>query len=657
MMSFEVPFEALGLMLLHFCWQGAVIAGAARVVGLAVPGLKPRVRYNVHLLALIAMAITALMTFGWEWARLASHETVPADVVSFPAGTGAASGLAFKDVLPWLDTVWALGVIALSARMMGGLWLIHRLSAEAVAAPDGLVARFTEAARAMGLKTVRLRMHPGIDGPFVVGIVRSVVYLPVSAVSALTPDQLDAVLAHELEHIRRADFAWNLLQTAIETLFFYHPAVWWLGKSLRDQRELACDDAAVTLCRDPLVYASALLELEERRRPARALAPTLAMALGGKDGSLLARVRRVLGEGTDGKRSPARPVLVAAPLVVAVLAALAVPVSQVAAHGTEPGKKQCRIKAAESIVGSTIDTNDLKAADETAGDTESAAADESPAAEATEADVEPKDFWSGLTQKPLDESRVEAFKLKADKVAKAWKIKAKDWTFDTAEWKQDAATWKAQSKAWADQARAMAEQATASIDQNELRRAQAEGLAEGAEQARRQAEAMADQNSRQARALHLAAEQLARQARALRAEAPEPPEAPEAAEAPEPPAAPEAAMPPAPAPALPPAAPKAPAAPKPPAPLASLETPVVFATRTMTLTPSGTLHVLEPMTVQKPIVVALGRLPDARPTPIPSPDPVSDVEIRAVAHPVVIINRKIMVRPDVQVRVVTDGHG
>ncbi len=661
MLSLEVPFQALGLTLVHFCWQGAVIAGAARLAGLAAPGVKPGTRYNIHLLALIAMAVTALITFAWEWTRLATHETVAADVVSFGTGTAAAQGLAFKNVLPWLDTVWALGVIALSARMMGGLWLIHRLSAGAVAVPEALAARFAEILRTTGLKNVRLRMHPGIDGPFVVGVFRSIVYLPVSAVSMLTPDQIDAVLAHELEHIRRADFAWNLLQTAIETLFFYHPAVWWLGKSLRDQRELACDDAAVTLCRDPLTYATALLALEERR-PARKAAPTLAMALGGKDGSLLVRVRRILGDAPRSGNAPARPALMAAPLIVAMLAALAVPAAQVAAHATETSKKQCRIKATEGTGGSGVETRTLSSETATVTSTSSvdADADESPAAEATDTDVEPRDFWSGLRSKPLDEIRVEALKIKADKVVKAWKIKAKDWKFDTSEWTQDAAAWQAKSQAWADQARAQAEviadQARASIDESELRRVQADGLREGAEQARRQADAMADQTSREARSLRRAAEQLARQSRELRAEAPEAPEPPEAAEPPEAPEAPEAAEPPAPprAPAAPPAvsAPKPPAAPRAPAPLAGLDTRVVF---TRSLVPQGPLHIIEPVIPQKPIVVALGQLPDARPMAIPIPNPVTDVFIHTNTNMVVVKTGKIAVNRNAQVHVVVDG--
>ena len=92
---------------------------------------------------------------------------------------------------------------------------------------------------------------------------------------ALSPEQLEAVLAHELAHVRRADYLWNLIQTMAETLLFFHPAVWWLGRRLREQRELCCDDVAVQSCADPLVYATALLRLEERRSQRLSLAMAL----------------------------------------------------------------------------------------------------------------------------------------------------------------------------------------------------------------------------------------------------------------------------------------------------------------------------------------------------------------------------------------------
>jgi BlaR1 peptidase M56 len=102
------------------------------------------------------------------------------------------------------------------------------------------------------------------------------------------------VLAHELAHVRRADYFWNLVQTVVETLFFFHPAVWWVGRNVRQQRELCCDDIALETCSDPVVYASALLRLEEERRTRL----HLAMALDGHQSrfGLRQRIGGILGE-------------------------------------------------------------------------------------------------------------------------------------------------------------------------------------------------------------------------------------------------------------------------------------------------------------------------------------------------------------------------
>jgi hypothetical protein len=121
-----------------------------------------------------------------------------------------------------------------------------------------------------------------------VGWLKPVVLLPAVAVSGLTPSQIEALIAHELAHVRRHDYFVNLLQAAVETLLFYHPAVWWVSKQVRAEREHCCDDLAVGVC-DRLVYVSALSDLAAMSVPRTALAAT--------GGSLLTRVKRILGPG------------------------------------------------------------------------------------------------------------------------------------------------------------------------------------------------------------------------------------------------------------------------------------------------------------------------------------------------------------------------
>lgn len=491
--QFQVLFQALGLTLVHFCWQGALIAAVAKLADMALPSQKPKTRYALSLGALIAMAGAAVMTFAYEQIRL-SQVTVPvAPLPELPAAPLVQAN-PLTPLLPWLDAVWAGGVLLLSLRMLMGLWTIHRLSSGAVLVPEAVAARFARAVRDAGLRPVRIRMHPRIDGPFVVGLFRSVVYLPVSAVTTLSPDQLDAVLAHEIEHIRRADFAWNLLQTVLETLFFYHPAVWWLGRALREQRELCCDDAAVRSCDDPLTYATALLSLEEQRR----VQPHLAMALNGNDRgpSLLSRIGRILGDTPMTSRSTppsaARPVLFAVPLVLVTLAALAVPAAQVAANTAPAAKKQCNIKSPESVTPG----NPAQAAAAKADDQDQAS-DESPAAEATDADVEPQNFWSGLmpkSSKPMKAIEGKEWKEKAEKINKEWK---------------------SQNWAWVKQAQDWASSTAGFGNQQDIQRANIDALRQAADETRRQAEQVRNQDARQADMLSEAAERMARNAEAM----------------------------------------------------------------------------------------------------------------------------------------------
>jgi bla regulator protein blaR1 len=162
-----------------------------------------------------------------------------------------------------------------------------------------------------------LRVSDEVISPLAMGIWRVTVILPMSAVMGLSREELEAVMAHELGHVRRWDYIWNLLQTAVESVLFFHPAVWWLSRIVRERREVCCDEIAVRSCAGAAIYARALLRLEEHRT----VQLRLAMALQGCGGSLLARVRNVLGEGMameSGMKSGAS-VAAAGALVMALL--------------------------------------------------------------------------------------------------------------------------------------------------------------------------------------------------------------------------------------------------------------------------------------------------------------------------------------------------
>jgi hypothetical protein len=183
------------------------------------------------------------------------------------------------------------GVGLLSVRVLGGWLVVQRLkrSGRALSHDSWHQAAGRLCRRMRIWLPVRLCESALVDVPTVIGWLRPVVLLPASTLVGLSPAQLEALLAHELAHVRRLDYLVNLAQTFGETLLFYHPAVWWVSHRMRVEREHCCDDAAVAVCGDAVGYARALAELEELR----AIAPSLAVAASG--GSLWRRVARLVG--------------------------------------------------------------------------------------------------------------------------------------------------------------------------------------------------------------------------------------------------------------------------------------------------------------------------------------------------------------------------
>jgi beta-lactamase regulating signal transducer with metallopeptidase domain len=306
--------QALAWTLIHFCWQAAAIAAGYRLLSFALARRSSNARYVAALAAMLLMLVASIATFAWQM----RFESVPVYVPATDATTAATqdrSGFKISPVLtpvetsqrlpasqslstllPWIDAFWVIGVVVLSCRSIGGWWLIRQLRVTAtVEAPAVAKASFRRIQAALGLtRPVLLRVSSAIAGPVTVGALRAMVLLPLSAATSLSPEELEVVLAHELAHVRRADFFWNLVQTMIETLFFFHPAVWWMGARIRHERELCCDDLALKVCPDPLVYARALFRLEEQRSTHL----ELAMALDGHQSrqTLRMRIARILGE-------------------------------------------------------------------------------------------------------------------------------------------------------------------------------------------------------------------------------------------------------------------------------------------------------------------------------------------------------------------------
>lgn len=314
--------HALGWALVHFVWQGAALAVLLALALAVTRQTAARTRYALSLLTLAAMLVLPVATglrlyesaliesptgpFASEVA-LSEPET-RSSVPDSPAPSATytrtstvdqpvaktARFTAIRDLmnpaLPWLVVLWVAGVVALSVRLGHGWIMARRLRIDGTRATSASLQQALErlAARMRVSRPVQLLESLLVEVPAVIGWLRPVILVPASALTGLTPQQLEVLLAHELAHVHRHDYLVNVIQCVIETLLFYHPAVWWVSRRVRDEREHCCDDLVVRLCGDRHLYASALVDME-RLRPAT---PRLALAATG--GSLLNRVKRLI---------------------------------------------------------------------------------------------------------------------------------------------------------------------------------------------------------------------------------------------------------------------------------------------------------------------------------------------------------------------------
>jgi bla regulator protein BlaR1 len=282
---------SLGWTLLHFLWQGALIGCATAVALVAMRNARPRQRYVLACGAL-------LLCIAWPAIELAARLSGNTDAgagatvmarmasVALVTDSGALSWLQGK--LPLFVMAWAACSAALALRMGLGLLWIGRITRQHAGNPHWQ-AKLSRMALHIGVtRAVRLSIVDNLASPITAGWWRPVVLVPASLISGMPPELLEALLAHELGHVKRFDYLVNLGQNVVETLLFYHPAVWWISSRIRVEREQIADDVAASHLGEPRRLALALSELERFQFSGH----HLAQAANG--GDLMSRIKRLL---------------------------------------------------------------------------------------------------------------------------------------------------------------------------------------------------------------------------------------------------------------------------------------------------------------------------------------------------------------------------
>ncbi len=298
--------EALGWTILHSFWQGLVVAFLLTLALVMLRRQSAQARYFAGLGALSLLLASVVATFFWvyeapltgAWApeRFGAAERAPLETMA--GAPSAGSGFwgdfyaFFEQQIPLIVALWLLGMLIFTLRMLGELAYIQHLKHYRVqaAAPRWKEKLFAIAEQMGVYQQIDIRESFQVSTPLVIGYIKPVILLPVGLLAHLTPAQVENVLAHELAHIRRHDYLVNILQSLVESVLFFNPAVWWISNLVRTEREHCCDDAAIDYTQDEVAYVETLAALEEWR----AAPGSFAMAFNGRRGGVLGRVQRLL---------------------------------------------------------------------------------------------------------------------------------------------------------------------------------------------------------------------------------------------------------------------------------------------------------------------------------------------------------------------------
>jgi len=322
----------LALTLIHFIWQGALVALALKFLLTITPYQKAQLRYFWSALAMIISLIVPIITFYivfqpeyiQQYTQL-SNTMLLSQSTELQQSSSTVWYQELIETLPYVSLLWLTTVSMLASKLFIELYNVNQLAkTDTIPANDALVKRFeTLVERIQLTKTPRLLISLRTKVPMAIGWLKPVVLIPASMLTGLTPAQLDMLILHELAHIRRHDYFVNFLQTLVETLLFFHPGVRWISKQMRNEREYCSDDIAVKISGNPIAYAHTLADTASLCKKHRHHSiPSMAMAASG--GDLKQRVVRLVDQNHHCSSSDDSGKFLASVLIIVSILAVAI---------------------------------------------------------------------------------------------------------------------------------------------------------------------------------------------------------------------------------------------------------------------------------------------------------------------------------------------
>lgn len=304
LLAIRLP-EMIGLTILHSLWQITLLWIVLVAVLRLCPKASSAVRYTFAISILMLSVLTTAATAVYEWQSHATSEEISA----LPNGTTQTMHIVYITVtqtllsrivdalntsVPILAWLWCAGLVVMGARFGGSFFYLRTLRAQEniAAIPPVWEQELKRLSRALGLRCeVAIATSARISSPLTLGSISPIILLPAGLLSGLSTAQIEAILVHELYHIKRRDYIINICQALVEVLLFYHPAIWHINNIIREERENCCDDQTLAFCGDAITYARALTQIQEINTLTK---PTLAMSATGPDAASFSnRIKRL----------------------------------------------------------------------------------------------------------------------------------------------------------------------------------------------------------------------------------------------------------------------------------------------------------------------------------------------------------------------------
>ena len=350
--------QAFSWMLIHSLWQGLLLAVVTAIVLVLTKRSGAKLRYNLVAVQFILFIISCIATFVWEWYQSPVKALTPLagtiggratqlfnlDAQSIQQFAGTCISY-FTANAPMIVLLWSVLFVFRSVRMMGSLVYIHRAKSKYTLAPPMVWQQRVEVlCQKLQLdKAVKLLESSYVKVPMVIGHLKPVILIPAGLLAGLPAEQIEAVLLHELAHIRRHDYIVNFLQTVAETVFFFNPGLLWISSLLRDERENCCDDIALEQTHNKRGFVQALISFKEYALQQNAYT----VAFAGKKNHLLHRVTRIMGN-QNKTLGPGEKVFFMAGIIVLSIVITTAAIAQV---------KTTSIQSAKEKINSILNTS------------------------------------------------------------------------------------------------------------------------------------------------------------------------------------------------------------------------------------------------------------------------------------------------------------